>query len=32
LVDVIDDLDRDGLTRELARRYRITQETTLHLN
>jgi hypothetical protein len=33
LVDVIDDLDRDGLTRELARRYRIAPiETTLRLN
>ena len=33
LVDVIDDLDRGGLTRELARRYRIAPiETTLRLN
>jgi ABC-type amino acid transport substrate-binding protein len=33
LVDVIDDLDRAGLTRELARRYRIAPiETTLRLN
>jgi polar amino acid transport system substrate-binding protein/cystine transport system substrate-binding protein/membrane-bound lytic murein transglycosylase F len=33
LVDVIDDLDRDGLTRELARRYRIAPiEATLSLN
>ncbi len=33
LVDVINDLDRDGLTRELARRYRIAPiEATLSLN
>jgi polar amino acid transport system substrate-binding protein/cystine transport system substrate-binding protein/membrane-bound lytic murein transglycosylase F len=33
LVDVIDDLNRDGLTRELARRYRIAPiDTTLSLN
>jgi ABC-type amino acid transport substrate-binding protein len=33
LVEVIDDLDRDGLTRELAQRYRIAPiEATLSLN
>jgi len=33
LVEVIDDLDREGLTRELARRYHIAPiETTLRLN
>jgi polar amino acid transport system substrate-binding protein/cystine transport system substrate-binding protein/membrane-bound lytic murein transglycosylase F len=33
LVDVIDDLARDGLTHELARRYRIAPiDTTLSLN
>jgi ABC-type amino acid transport substrate-binding protein len=33
LVEVIDDLDREGLTRELARRYKIAPiETTLRLN
>ena len=33
LVEVIDDLDREGLTRELARRYRIAPiETTLRLD